>query len=311
MDRSKESTVGLSRMGALRVRHGDTISGYCASLYRVEPKDTRPHWGEFGRMKGARIVPLEDPSKIVAGELLYHIPTYNAAKATRSKPRLKLPPPRKVVTPLTETLIEYETDVRGGTLGIRGVNDAYDLYLYELSSGDLRLDLGMKLQFFFKDTPGNSWTEAEKGRFVREWRMAVIKNWGGRVIKHLPSGRKVHLGFDLQTQIGGWMLDHWEISVTKIPSGAFRRSSVNSLLGNVTLDSEDLRAIPKGCPGHTQKGAVHEFGHMLGLPDEYPAGGTHAADCASTMHSGSGLRDRFDSTMVQWLNRALLDHGIR
>lgn len=134
--------------------------------------------------------------------------------------------------------------------------------------------------------------------------------WCNRVIKVSPSGKKVHLHLDFDTQIGGWMLDHWEITVIKIPKGDFMRSSVNPLLGNVSLHSEDLTNVPKGRAGQLQAGAAHEFGHMLGLANDYKTGSKHAKDYASIMHSGSSTRPRHDSTMIKWLDNTLKEHGI-
>jgi hypothetical protein len=38
--------------------------------------------------------------------------------------------------------------------------------------------------------------------------------------------------------------------------------------GNVWLDSEDPVMTPKR-PSVRQRGVIHEFGHMIGLEDEY------------------------------------------
>jgi hypothetical protein len=54
-----------------------------------------------------------------------------------------------------------------------------------------------------------------------------------------------------------------------------------------------------------QRGAVHEFGHMLGLDDEYTAGSPFAADRPAIMNAGEQLRPRYDDTLVGWLNRKL------
>ena len=110
------------------------------------------------------------------------------------------------------------------------------------------------------------------------------KDMGQPVIKILTSGKKIHLDLDFDTQIDGWMADHWEITVTK---------------------------IPKGCAGKLQSGAAHEFGHMLGLADEYKTSSKHVKDCASIMHSGSSTRPRHNSTMIKWLEKTLIEHGIK
>ncbi len=60
-------------------------------------------------------------------------------------------------------------------------------------------------------------------------------------------------------------------SENDITAGSFRASYVAYKKGQVTLDSEDLVPVNKGAKT-PQRGAVHEFGHMLGLDDEYIKG---------------------------------------
>lgn len=100
------------------------------------------------------------------------------------------------------------------------------------------------------------------------------------------------------------MFDHWEITVTKIKSGSFRTSYVAIKSGQVILDSEDLTPVSKGAKT-PQRGAVHEFGHMLGLDDEYLKGSKHVHDKPSIMHSSEVIRPRHNSTIIKWLNNAI------
>jgi hypothetical protein len=72
--------------------------------------------------------------------------------------------------------------------------------------------------------------------------------------------------------------EHFAVTITKIPPGGFRQSSVTApethwygdTPGSGDFDSEDLTKVKK--PGGEQVGAVHEAGHMLGLDDEYGTG---------------------------------------
>lgn len=80
---------------------------------------------------------------------------------------------------------------------------------------------------------------------------------------------------------------------------------MNGGTGNVTLDSEDLNPVNKGGP-QSQRGAVHEFGHMLGLDDEYPAASPHTGDKASVMNSSEAVRPRHNDTMRSWVIRKLV-----
>jgi len=73
------------------------------------------------------------------------------------------------------------------------------------------------------------------------------------------------------------------LNITKIPEGKFASSYVTHYIdasGNalnqlnthkVNLDSEDMDFTNKGA-AERQQGAMHEFGHMIGLDDEYADG---------------------------------------
>ncbi len=211
-----------------------------------------------------------------------------------------------------EVLIDHVTDYRSGTIGAAGVNDAYDLYLARLKSGNYLLIVFMKIQFFFEDDGALKWTVFEKATFVQQWQSAVQQVWGGgRIIKTLRSGKTVGVDFRFQTMIGGWMLDHWELTIKKIPRGAFSVSCVVPLMGNTHLDSEDLTSVVKHQDRSTgtlyrQRGVVHEFGHMLGLEDEYKSASPHSRDYASIMHSGEVISSRHDAVYMGWLDETLL-----
>ena len=201
----------------------------------------------------------------------------------------------------TKKLIHSEKDITAGSLK---VNDAYDIRLYELSSGDYELEVFMKIQFFFEGNALYRWTDAEKSIFVKTWERDIKKAWGNKKIKTLGSGKHVTLIFNIDAQIGGWMFDHWEVTVTKIKAGSFRTSYVAYKKGQVTLDSEDLVPVAKGAKT-PQRGAIHEFGHMLGLDDEYIQGSKYKHDTASIMHSSEVIRPRHNSTLMKWLNNAI------
>jgi hypothetical protein len=203
-------------------------------------------------------------------------------------------------------LLVSEGDVTAGALV---TNDAYDLSLYELSDGNYELELFMKIQFFFEDGDGGKWTAADKSRYMNDWKVAVTGTWSGRRLHTTKKGKAVSLSVQFALQEGGWMVDHWEIEVTKIKAGSFRTSYVNTKKGNVVLDSEDLTFTAKG-EGQMQQGAVHEFGHMMGLDDEYPTSSPHAADHPSVMNRGGSVRGRHDGTPRSWLLGKLKEYGL-
>ena len=123
-------------------------------------------------------------------------------------------------------------------------------------------------------------------------------------------GREVTLDIQLEVseQESGFMRrirdfmdpsENYNINVLRIPEGDFHRSSVGP--GNVShLDSEDNRAVPKGA-SMDQVGTAHEFGHMIGLPDEYHAGHAHESDTDSIMNSGMEVRERHLDLVEDWV----------
>jgi hypothetical protein len=78
--------------------------------------------------------------------------------------------------------------------------------------------------------------------------------------------------------------------------------------GSATLDSDDLTPVDKGGP-ELQRGAVHEFGHMIGYRDEYTNKGAvvdnpnFTTDSAAIMHSGEHVRDRHYVFFADWLTQ--------
>lgn len=205
-----------------------------------------------------------------------------------------------------ESLIVRQTNITSGELKI---SNAYDLYLVKLASGNYRLIMFMKVQFFFENSGAQKWTASGKLSFVNRWRNAVKNKWGSRTIKTLSNGKKVKFELRFKTQIGGWMFDHWEITVRKIQPGGFRQSSVNPRWRNVSLDSEDLTLVRKG-HGNRQRGVVHEFGHMLGINDEYISSSAHKTDYRSIMNRGESVMRRHEALFTKWLNKKLKEKGI-
>ena len=67
-------TLVLAEDGGIKVKQGDTVSGYSGCLYR----DVLTGWEEYGRANGGTVKPLDDPSLIRTGETVYHIPTWEA-----------------------------------------------------------------------------------------------------------------------------------------------------------------------------------------------------------------------------------------
>lgn len=213
-----------------------------------------------------------------------------------------------------ETLIAREIDFRSGTIGGggRGVKDAYDIYLARTPNKNYVLVVYMTIQFLFHDTTGFVWNQSEKRQFVTTFETSIKAAWGNnRTIRTLPSGKVVKMDIRFNSWIEGWTWsEHWEVHVKKIKPGSFNRSFVRPGAREAHLDSEDVNIIRKQGGGR-QRAIVHEFGHMLGLPDEYKAGSTHQSDSHSIMHGGEQLRARHNTPYGNWLDNVLKEEGIK
>lgn len=169
----------------------------------------------------------------------------------------------------------------------------------------------MILQFQYSDGPGGDWTAAEKTDFANKFCWAVKGVWDEKhritTTSTVPVAalRDVGVVFDLRYYIDGWHADDdFEIGVTKQPPDAdWIVSSCGYSAGETTLDSNDLRPETKGAT-MKQRDAVHEFGHMLGLRDEYAAAKAntnHLADLNSIMNVGEVVRDRHYAPFAAWM----------
>lgn len=169
----------------------------------------------------------------------------------------------------------------------------------------------MVLQFQFEDGDGGSWTSGEKNNFAHAFVDGVVAVWSEKFRITTPSSvpvreaRNVGVVFEFPYYIEGWHSDDdFELSVTKVPSNsAWQVSTCGYSSGNTTLDSNDLRPETKGA-SMTQRDAVHEFGHMLGLRDEYAAANDnphHTGDVDSIMNLGELPRRRHYAPFAAWL----------
>lgn len=207
-------------------------------------------------------------------------------------------------------LVASEDSVTAG-----GKRDAYDLRLYREPDGRLTLEMEMTIEFSFEDgANGLDWTPQEKQAFMDNYVRQVESSWSGRSFT-TDDGQRVTLDVNLtvREQESGFMggvrdffdgSEHYNINVLRIPEGGFHRSSVGP--GNVSsLDSEDNTPVNKGADA-PQVGTVHEFGHMIGLPDEYAEadpGGAHNDDKNSIMNSGMQVRERHLDIVETWVEQ--------
>jgi hypothetical protein len=191
---------------------------------------------------------------------------------------------------------------------------AYELTLYPELGKPKRsvLIVKMTLQFQFKKGEGGEWTQGEKDAFAHRWVDTMKEIWSEKYRITANSSAMpqdcldVGVVFDFPYFIDGWHTsDDYEITVVKQPADkAWVVSSCGYTVGNTTLDSNDFRGEGKGAT-MPQRDAVHEFGHMLGLRDEYPSARdpalSHTGDVDSIMNAGEIVRERHYAPFAQWL----------
>ena len=206
--------------------------------------------------------------------------------------------------PNGRTLVSSENSVTAGPLGVK---DAYDLRLYKEPGGAYTLEVRMGLDFNFKDGVDASgkalpWTAESKRSFIADYQRTVEGVWDGKRVGTAPNGKPIRLDIRLdarETMVG----ENFNVDVKRIGAGEFSTSYVEPAANRVTLDSQDVVLTPKG-EGQTQYGSAHEFGHMLGLKDEYN-GGAHVKDYPSIMNRGSTVESRHLKDFSDWVGRAI------
>lgn len=195
-----------------------------------------------------------------------------------------------------------------------GKNGCFDITLMRRGNISYVVEIYMKLQFFFIDGDKSDkgwandeayiWSQQEKNEFIKEWHMHIKTNWAKNNIGNLANGKPLSIVVNVTAQQNGWMWDDFEIDITKIPKtpDAFKQSKVCRKLfdADVELDSKDLTPKASG-----QLTAIHEFGHMIGLPDEYKKSSPHVHDRGSIMHAGIIVRDRHFKPILDWSNEQL------
>jgi hypothetical protein len=209
--------------------------------------------------------------------------------------------------------------------GLDRPGSAYDLGLYrELGSDDravLLVTTICRLKFVDGSGPNMAWTGAEKSDFTSRLQATLIDAWSEKHVLRTVTPTAlpydvIGVVFDIQLSesLGRTTHSHWTVEITKIAPGGTQTSSTSDpwfdgiLNGSVELDSEDLTPTNKGGP-EMQRGAVHEFGHMMGYRDEYLKDGKAEGisgwtdDKVSVMNLGERVQPRHYIWLADWCNK--------
>lgn len=202
--------------------------------------------------------------------------------------------------------------------------EAYRLTLYPELGRDNRsvLVVGITLQFQFEPADnGLKWFVSEPRKFANTAISQIKSFWDEKfrittdntAVRH--PFRDVGVMFSIKTYADGWHLDDdIEVVVKKVPEGEGERSKVHHSMGNAWLNSEDIVPIDVG-GSKKRPTVVHEFGHMLGLADEYDRDPNFITkhfqnrnwlnDTDSIMNRGWRVRPRHYVPFATWLTQQL------
>ncbi len=158
--------------------------------------------------------------------------------------------------------------------------------------------------------PDFTWTDAEMKQWKEDYIREVSQAWTGNNKSFYAQDAwweskqvKVNVSIEESTEN-----PHFNVNVEKIPPGGFEGSWVRAPKnlkdgeiesGTAKLDSEDLTLTNK--PGGQQRAAIHEFGHMLGLGDEYAA--TYGC------HHKNQFKDRYGVDVVIGADSRVMSGG--
>ncbi len=214
----------------------------------------------------------------------------------------------------------------------------YNLGLYVAEGSSLHarntrgvLVVHIVVSFVFENTRFGDWLPGQSEAFIHQYRRIIHRVWSDKypltTDSRFISMDTVQVSVHLETiDVTGQeerdeSTTHWTLWVRKVANwaGSWTRGSSRHGLS----DSGDVQAnrFQPGTPNQTQQRAVaHEFGHMLGLRDEYSnsTGGVldnphHLRDFNSVMNTGEAVAERHYAPFAEWvsLKWRSTDHGER
>jgi hypothetical protein len=206
---------------------------------------------------------------------------------------------------------------------------AYDLDLFRELGNPRRGVLVVTdiMNFKFKDGVGTVapnvgkplvWNTAEKNKFMADFKAGIEAAWSQRhritTVGTATPVTDVGVIYDIKTFEDMSIFDHshWNLTTTKVDQNVTSTTDTRGgsffTNGDANLDSFDLQPRDKGGP-EKQRGATHEFGHMMGFDDEYADGGvavgnTHFLnDLGSVMNRSERIRRRHYVFLADWLTQ--------
>ncbi len=207
----------------------------------------------------------------------------NPTPENRPQPDGATPPQADVATPELLSFV-------AGPHAIANYQPSTGYGLFDAEYDGARQELVVTVRCAFRFTAGNSedFPAADPGALTwdddskSEWRKGFIDligaRWSGTHAFRCTGAGLESLRAAVRVQVVEADRDwHFRLDVKRIPKGQWTGSSVTTHPGSkletnhADLDSEDMTPTPKG-GSEGQLGAVHEFGHMIGLGDEYGSG---------------------------------------
>jgi len=123
-------------------------------------------------------------------------------------------------------------------------------------------------------------TEEKKKEIANQIKNSILHFWykpnwkliprQTRVVPYVPPYDEIYVKFVIETAIEGWHWDDFEITIVEAVSKDKSRAYVNSGMGNMVIYySKGDHIIVPDTSGSERCVVAHEFGHCLGLEDEY------------------------------------------
>ena len=178
---------------------------------------------------------------------------------------------------------------------------------------------GSEAEFPDADPEELAWDPAASAEWKQKFMELVSEKWSDNHTFHCTK----QWWEDLQANVKIRFVEsdkdpHYDLNVSKIPEDETRGSSVTAPKwyedkGKTKFDSEDLN--PHDKPAGTQRPAVHEAGHMLGLADEYPvkkqgASKSAAHDLLVRTEFGHGVARKRDGRVMSNGEDIQPEHGV-